>query len=105
MVSRASWRPELLFIGLGCVIILALVWAIIDAPQDTGRRVHATILTCSGASARSTAPRRCAVRLGSGGQLLVDLPQGRLDQGVTLALTVRRVSRRVIYVPERYDAR
>lgn len=93
--------PEKLLIGLAVAIVIAMLWSIINAPQDTGQRVHGTILACTGINMGrgSSGARRCAVQLETGEQVVAYISRGQPYQAVTLGISIRRITRTVVYLP------
>lgn len=83
-------RPESLFVLIGLVVVGGVLWALIDAPTDTGIRKTGTIVSCRGGTRTSST---CAVKLsGSQAVIVLDAPGHRVGDVVTVAVMKRSIS-------------
>ena len=98
----AKRHPERIAIGAAVVLVLGLAWLIIDAPVDTGQRIHGTILACPASrnSAGADQPYRCVVQADDGARLAFYDPRFKQPGvRVLLSVEVHRITKRTIYVP------
>ena len=96
-------RPEVLFIGCGTAVGLALIWTYVDLPQPTGRYLRGTISYChyNIDSKYLTADPWCMVRVDSDSVTLrVNMIQRSPGKQITLIELRKRVTGRLQYVPQ-----
>jgi hypothetical protein len=105
--SSTERHPEWIPTAAAVAVVLGVMWLSIDAPADTGQRIHGMILACSASrnGAGADQPYRCIIQADDGRRLAFYAP-GFEQPGVHVLLSVqmRRITRRTLYVPLDYQS-